>query len=243
MSITLTDKNNLDRTSPTPNVDDRLNPGSQSALNTLSTVFKTPQSSHNVARIIFQNNAFIGYDQTNVPIAFFGFNPDDNTIVLQIAPDGVNVFDADNTELTFNSLQDVLKVDTSDSFTFPSVGNLSGNTTGSLVTKAIPHELTIIPNFQCFAKIDANVYGNPFGGGEIYVPFSTLISTGKYGYFPYGITIIDPVNTQVRYDFIAAIDDTNLYIGELPYNLSGSTLPTTDQTINYSVFSNSIPNS
>lgn len=206
MAIHLVDKNSRDRSSPTPNVADKLNPGSQGAIGSLSTVFQTP-GAQNPARIAFKNNIIISYDENNVPNAIIGFNADLSTTVIKIAQPGINVLTATDSQLVFNSEQDTFKIIDKGSGEIPSfTTNGSGN--GSTILE-IPHGQTFEPIVDVYVQAQfVNIASSTIVSSS-YIPLPILGQTGTnfgYVFFDTDESTIEALNISF------GVDETNIYI-------------------------------
>lgn len=178
MSLTDTDKINLDRGAPTPNHSDVIIDGASKAHNTLSTHYKTDADT-NTQRLQMQNKQIVGsngvsqivnygvqtdgnfalkfFDTNGIGVARFG-QFSDGSIALKVAKSGQEVDSATNSQLVFNSTQDTFKIVSKNSaaFSFTSGGAGPGST-----TVTINHNLGYVPIIQPEVTITTLTNGSP----------------------------------------------------------------------------------
>lgn len=138
MSLFDVDKNAHDRSSPSVNKKDQIPHESVMAKQTLSTTHITPDSSTTGQRIQMLNNQIIATDNNNNAVALFGQDSTGNT-VLKVAQSGYDARTATNSQLVFNSNQDILKVVLSGTIT------VSITAGGGAVATVVAHGLSNIP--------------------------------------------------------------------------------------------------
>lgn len=143
-------------------------------------------------------------DANQIGIAQFGRNAD-GTTTLKIARDGFEVNQALDSQLVFNSAQNVFKIKTTGSTSF-AVGSL---TTGATATKVISHGLGVVPAIVAFVN----------GTGSSY------LTTGRY----YSITTVIPVSVggvfEAGIQYWFEVDTSNIYFHVSNYT---SLSPVTD---------------
>lgn len=123
---------------------------------------------------------------------------------LRTSPAGVDVYTADNDELTFNSNNNVFKIVASGNAVIPSFANTTGY---SSVT--VPHGQSYIPLVQVYANgaiVDGSLSIISTGYIPLPITFSSVALASNYYFENTGGGSYRPLGLNY------AVDDTNIYI-------------------------------
>lgn len=140
-----------------------------------------------------------------LPVAQFGTFPD-GTTALKIAKPGNDVRYAPNSQLIFNSNQDVFKIVISDTYTFPAIGGVPPLTENDQQF-SVAHNLGTVPAFLTFLQV--NNGGNPVTTNfpsTYFVSFTNSVSFGELG-----------ANANLNTVYVG-VDSANLYLSRSAYN-------------------------
>lgn len=92
MAIHIIDKENIDRSDPTPNSHDTIDAERRMAHQTLSTAYASPGIKQ-TARMVFKNNMLVSYDSNNNISSVYGYISSVSSVpILVIAGQGKDVF-------------------------------------------------------------------------------------------------------------------------------------------------------
>lgn len=144
---------------------------------------------------------------------------------IKIAGPGVNVSDASNSQLVFNSNKS-FTVLLQGSYTFTSFINVPNGTIAKSSVITIAHNAGFVPAVNCFAPATVGGY---------------VITTAPTGFPTADVTLVDgswviQQSDTEFFQFYHAIDSTNLYLGINFANNSGGTLSSQPVTVYYTVF-------
>lgn len=193
ISLTDVDKESVDRGTPTPNTSDVIIDGASKAHKTISSHYSTDADT-NTQRLQMQNKQIVGnngtsqivnygvqsdgnfalkfFDANGVGVARFG-QYEDGTIALKVAKSGQEVDTATDSNLIFNSAQDIFKIVGSGTL------SLSGNTgtfgAGSgliiIASGSYTHGLGYVPGVLIYG-VDNNGNETPISSGVVLSGFS-----------------------------------------------------------------------
>lgn len=221
MSLFDVDKSSPDRSNSTPNSPDQLLEGSVKSHATLSTSYTIGDSVNNY-RIQMQNNRILLLDSSNNKIGLFG--PDsNNNPVFKIAKSGFSADTASNSNLIFNSGQDVFKIAVSGSTTLTPPASWAADNT---ITATIAHGLTGVA---------------PMARVTVFIPFisSVFLQEGYLLPLPVVLSANSTAGGGTLKGLIAvwitySVDSTNLYITMT--NTSGVTLTSANAPFSFKYY-------
>jgi hypothetical protein len=127
------------------------------AHKTIGTTYKTT-GNDDTNRLIFDKGAIKGIDENENTNLFFGYDPDiSSRPVLRISKDGEDAMTGENSDLIFNSDQNVFKI--------VAIGNTSIDATnasaGVPIINTIPHGFAFIPIPMAFAFVSGAYFPLP----------------------------------------------------------------------------------
>jgi hypothetical protein len=161
--------------------------------------------------------------QDGVNKAVMGFYGDENKFGFKVAEDGVDVFDATNDQLIFNSEQNVFKVAESGTISLSSQSIGAGASVDQKFT--IPHNLGRVPAFNAFVLVTNTGQAaiNQFPS-TYYVSISNVYSYTESG------------GTGLNYAHIAGIDEDNFYFTRSVFNGGGVSQTIQGSTLKYYIY-------
>jgi hypothetical protein len=198
MAIHDVDKNNGDRLSPMPNSHDAL--GQRLANGTLSINPRTGASGTN-AFTQTKNGRLLVNDGTTNRIVVGAQS--DGTFGMKVSQPGNDVLTAPNSNMVFNSSQDVFKIVAKGTTTIPAFAVGSAQLNYSYVQ--IPHGLSFTPIVQAFAS-GYWVKGATGVQSSTYIPLPTFIP----GQGALGAYFFQTSGGYRAADIIFAVDSTNI---------------------------------
>lgn len=201
MSLFDVDTSNNNRQSPAPNKVDQISADARMAHGTHSISHKVDTDLGR--RLVTKDSQIIANNGTN-DLALFGFLPDGNVGLKTVDPSlNINVQDATDQQLNFNSLQDTFKI--------IRTGIIQVSSDGSTLNYgSLPHNLTFTPIVQGY--LNNATIGSITTTGSIPLPLPTSVDFSLAG------TVL-----FTSYLSIFA-DTTNIYA--LLYNGTGSPIST-----------------
>lgn len=204
MSLTDVDKSGVDRGTPQPNQSDTQPIETRMAHGTHSITLKVNDPSGR--RLVTKDAQHIANNGVN-DIAVFGFLPDGTAGLKTVDPGlGIDVQDATDQQLTFNSNQDVFKIIRKSTVNVSSDGSTTAWAT-------VPHGLSFTPIVQGYLN-NANISGITTTG-SIPLPAPVQISFVNVG------SQTPAIHIQAYIQIIS--DDTNIYA--ILLNNTGSPIP------------------
>jgi hypothetical protein len=182
-------KGEPDRSQPKPNHDDVLPENTRMAHQTLSTSY-SPPGTVNVARVQMQGNRVDIVDDDNALVATYGQQPDgtinlrfydnneipvaqfgrfsDGSTALKVAKANQDVSTAPDSQLIFNSSQDIFKIVGSGTVALSgSYSHGTGSQNLTIASQFVPHNLGYIPAIQVFAFDSGNNRYKPVSSGSL----------------------------------------------------------------------------
>lgn len=149
----------------------------------------------------------IYYNDNGVPTVLLGLRP--NTTPSQrglyVSQDGVDVTTASDSQLIFNTNQNIYKIVDTGTTAIPSYSFSTGKIAWQTITT--PHNLNFIPIANVYAQVTYNTWPNGAGGGATQI--SAYVPLPYDGIVPPGE---NSGNVGNSYYIDYAIDATNLYI-------------------------------
>jgi|ERR1700761_670093 len=155
----------------------------------------------------------IYYNSNGVPTVLLGLRTavTPNQQGLYVSQDGVDVTQATDSQLIFNSNQDIFKIVESGNLTLPSYSLAAGQLRADLIT--IPHNLNYAPVLNAYALVNYYVIqGATFVGAP-----ATISTISAYVALPYLLGSGDTLkDTNIsNYVISASVDATNVYFNYL----------------------------
>ena len=192
MSLIDADKGSTSRGEPTLNTDDNVQ--NRMAHKTLGTTYKTT-GNEDTNRLIFDKAAIKGVDQFENTSLYLGYDPTISARpILRIAKEEKDALTGADSDLIFNSEQNVFKIvrtgqfRTSLTYTTPSPG--AGNFgTQTFIAATIPHGLGYIPAVIGFLNPSSQIY-QP-------LPFTDYLTTGSSAYWQTWNISTDATNVTI----------------------------------------------
>lgn len=147
----------------------------------------------------YNTGTTIYYDTSGIPNVILGKRPLSGLRGLYVSRSGIDVTLAADSQLLFNSDQDIFKIVFEGTTTIPTM-NLSSQVVWQTIT--IPHGLNFIPIMDIYAQVNYLTWPNGVSAGSTTVP--------AYVPLPYNGNGVG--NISYDYYIDAAITSTNIYI-------------------------------
>lgn len=148
----------------------------------------------------YNTGTTIYYDTLGIPNVILGKRPLTSLRGLYVSKSGVDATVATDSELLFNSDQDIFKIVFEGSITIPTQ-SLSAQVVWQTIT--IPHGLKFIPIMNIYAQVNYETWPTGVGGGATVIP--------AYVPLPYNGNGVGNLS-NANYYIDAAVDNTNIYI-------------------------------
>lgn len=192
MSLIYTDKDNASRSNPSLNVDDnvsdRLAHGTTQAQNSINDV--------DVDRLSIQERQILAINN-NVNKAVFGFL-EDGSFGFKVAPDGTDVLTASDSELIFNSSQNVFKIVAKLTRDF----SISTGGTGAVNSFSLTHDLGYEPLTFGSLNITSSSGGPATGISSMPYTLPAINSTVNAGVIAASIVVSQVTTSQVFFTWV-----------------------------------------
>lgn len=165
-------------------------------------------------------NSIVKYGQIGTTGSYLGFAVNDGTndimfagedsttspptTYVKIAKSGFDAKTATNSQLIFNSEQDIFKIVTTGTVSLPSYVLVAGQLRGDLIT--IPHGLSFTPVLNAYGLVNYYTFIGITGGGG-----GSISTINAYVQLPY-IAFTPMIDSNISaYQILASVDATNLY--------------------------------
>jgi hypothetical protein len=175
----------------------------------------------------------IYYNNSGVPTVLLGLRKSTTPVQrgLFVSQDGIDVTQATDAQLVFNSNQNIFKIVKSGNTSIPPV---SFDSSGGLIFQSIiiPHGFSFIPVLQAYAQIKYINFPTGVLSSNTIPAYVTLPYNGNAGFAP---------NGNYTYYIDAAIDNTNIYFTYYYFSNSAygaASFPTTP--IKYNLLQNTV---
>jgi hypothetical protein len=181
-----------------------------------------------VTKTDYNTGTTIYYDNAGIPNVLIGLRSLTNIRGFYVAQSGIDVTQATNQQLVFNSEQS-FTVAISGQVTFPEKSVATGSDDWA-TSVPIPHGVGFIPEVGCYAPLQVGGASLPVYPPDFPATLTTFMGNGSLVYQE------DLAYMGVYY----GVDATNLWMGLSYINDSGSTLTLLGVTVTYVVYTYNI---